>query len=248
MYKRWLGGVNNMYIQVEGPTTISPDHNLEITNENRSTANNDFTEIICIIDRSGSMESIRSDAIGGFNRFLKDQQMLPDNAQLTMVLFDDQYELIHNGIDIQKVQPLTNQTFVPRGMTALLDAIGRTINEVSARVSDQPLERHPEKVIVSILTDGQENASREFDLKTIKEMITKYTQNLHWDFIYLAANQDAFAESRQMGISAENTVMYSSDKNGIDTSYDMISNAVAMKRKYNDIKQWKSEQGLDWKS
>ena len=248
MYKRWLGGVNKMDIQVEDPTTISPDHNREIADENRSTANNDFTEIICIIDRSGSMESIRSDAIGGFNRFLKDQQMLPDKARLTMVLFDDQYELIHNGIDIQKVQPLTNQTFVPRGMTALLDAIGRTINEVSARFSEQPLERHPEKVIVSILTDGQENASREFDRKIIREIIIKYTQELHWDFIYLAANQDAFAESRQMGISAENTVMYSSDTNGIDTSYDMISNAVAMKRKYNDIKQWKAEQGLDWKS
>lgn len=131
----------------------------------------DVTEIICVIDRSGSMESIRSDAIGGFNRFLADQQEPEDPARLTMVLFDDQYDVAYNGMDIHNVPPLTTRTFVPRGMTALLDAIGKTLNTVSARLAEIPAEDRPEKIIVAILTDGHENASREFSLPVIRKSV-----------------------------------------------------------------------------
>ena len=199
----------------------------------------DVTEIICIIDRSGSMESIRSDAIGGFNRFLADQQAPKDPARLTMVLFDDQYDIIYNGTDIHTVKPLTTSTFVPRGTTALLDAVGKTLNMVSARLVEIPTEARPEKIIVAILTDGHENASKEFSLSVIREMITHYTNDLNWDFIYLAATQDAFSEAGQMGIPADNTVQCTADNAGICNSYSSISNAIEMKRKYNNIKSWK---------
>ena len=205
----------------------------------------DVTEIICIIDRSGSMESIRSDAIGGFNRFLADQQEPEDPARLTMVLFDDQYEVVHNGIDIRTVPLLTNNTFVPRGMTALLDAVGKTLNTVSARLAEIPADDRPEKIIVAILTDGHENASREFTLPVIREMISHYTTDLKWDFIYLAATQDAFGEAGKMGISADNTVQFAANKAGIQNSYQSISVAMEMKRKYNDIKAWKEPKNHD---
>jgi hypothetical protein len=205
----------------------------------------DVTEIICIIDRSGSMESIRSDAIGGFNRFLADQQEPEDPARLTMVLFDDQYDVAYNGAEIQTVPALTKTTFVPRGMTALLDAVGKTLNTVSARLAEIPADDRPEKVIVAILTDGHENASKEFSLPVIREMISHYSTDLKWDFIYLAASQDAFSEAGQMGISADNTVQFSASKAGIRGSYDSISKAMEMKRKYNDIKDWKERHDSD---
>jgi hypothetical protein len=199
------------------------------------------TEIICIIDRSGSMESIRSDAIGGFNRFLADEQAPDDPARLTMVLFDDRYEVVHDGTDIRRVKPLTNRTFVPRGTTALLDAVGRTLNTVSARLATIPVAERPEKVIVVILTDGLENASREFSLTTVREMITRYTHELKWDFIYLAANQDAFGESAKMGITAGNTMHFNASSDGCSRVYDNISSAIELKRKYNDIRAWKDQ-------
>ena len=205
----------------------------------------DVTEIICIIDRSGSMESIRSDAIGGFNRFLADQQEPEDPARLTMVLFDDQYDVIHNGADIHTVPPLTNRTFSPRGMTALLDAVGKTLNTVSARLAEIPAEDRPEKVIVAILTDGYENASREFSLPVIREMISHYTNDLKWDFIYLAATQDAFSKAGQMGISADYTMRFAASKAGIRGSYISMSNVIGLKRKFNDIKAWKGRHNSD---
>jgi hypothetical protein len=205
----------------------------------------DVTEIICIIDRSGSMESIRSDAIGGFNRFLADQKEPEDPARFTMVLFDDQYDVTYNGADIQTVPLLTNKTFIPRGSTALLDAVGKTLNTVSARLAEIPADDRPEKVIVAILTDGHENASREFSLPVVREMISHYSTDLKWDFIYLAASQDVFSEAGQMGISADNTIQFSADKAGIHESYNNISKAMAMKRKYNDIKNWKERHDSD---
>ena len=205
----------------------------------------DVTEIICVIDRSGSMESIRSDAIGGFNRFLADQQEPEDPARLTMVLFDDQYDITYNGADIHTVPLLTNKTFVPRGSTALLDAVGKTLNTVSARLAEIPADDRPEKVIVAILTDGHENASREFSLSVVREMISHYSTDLKWDFIYLAASQDAFSEAGQMGISADNTLQFSQDSAGIHDSFNNISKAMEMKRKYNDIKAWKERHDSD---
>ena len=158
------------------------------------------TEIICIIDRSGSMGGIADDAIGGFNTFLKTQKELPDSASLTLVLFNETVTIVHDGVDIKDVPDLDNKTYVPSGCTALFDAIGSTITKVEARHASSQ-DGRPGKVIVAILTDGAENSSREFVHKTIFDMIERQKKECRWEFMFLAANQDAFAVSSSMGIS-----------------------------------------------
>lgn len=158
------------------------------------------TEIICIVDRSGSMDSIRDDVIGGFNAFLTEQKKVPGDATLTLMLFDDQFLVVHNGIDIQQVTPLDETTYVPRGRTALYDAIGRTINETEARLGKLPDADRPGKALVLILTDGHENSSQEFDKGRIQKVIKDHEAK-GWEFIYLKAGLDTFEEARDIGIS-----------------------------------------------
>ena len=175
-----------------------------------------LTEIVCIIDRSGSMGSIRDDAIGSFNTFLKDQQSLSGEALMTIVLFDDQYEIMQNGTRIGYVPLLTTKTYVPRGSTALFDAIGRTINEVKTRISrTEDQKKIPDNVIVAILTDGEENASKEFNLSQIESMIKKQIKQDHWNFVYLSADPKAFEDAGKMGIAKNNVVRFESDSEGI---------------------------------
>ena len=175
-----------------------------------------LTEIVCIIDRSGSMGSIRDDAIGSFNTFLKDQQSLSGEALMTIVLFDDQYEIMHNGTRIGYVPPLTTKTYVPRGSTALFDAIGRTINEVKSRISKtEDQKKIPDNVIVAILTDGEENASTEFNLSQIESMIKNQIKKDQWNFVYLSADPKAFEDAGKMGIARNNVVRFEADSEGI---------------------------------
>jgi len=158
-----------------------------------------------------------------------------------MVLFDDLYEIVHNGVPVRDVPALTEKTFVPRGATALLDAVGKTMNAVVARLADIPADERPENVIVAILTDGQENASREYSLAMVRELIGRFTNELHWDFIFLAATADAFADARRMGISADNTMQFAADADGIHECCCCISEAVEKKRKTGKIGSWKKE-------
>ena len=180
------------------------------------------TEIIAIIDRSGSMGSIVDDAIGGFNAFLADQKTVPGEARMTLALFDDKFEYVYAGALIADAQPLTHATFVPRGMTALLDAIGRTMNEQGARIKTQAWA---EKVIVCILTDGGENSSREFKAARIKEMVTHAEAN-GWSFVFLAANQDAFSTGAGLGISGAHTANFAANSAGTQSAYASMSNTT----------------------
>jgi uncharacterized protein YegL len=186
-----------------------------------------FTEIVCIIDRSGSMYAIKDDAIGGFNTFLKTQKELPGEATLTLVQFDTEYEMVHENSPLQDVPELNDSTFSPRGMTALHDAIGRTIDTVGKRLKNMPDENRPAKVIVSILTDGEENSSREFNLSTIKEMIEHQRSKYSWEFIFLGANQDAFAEAGKIGINIHDTVNFAATGAGIRSAYTHTSGTIA---------------------
>jgi uncharacterized protein YegL len=190
---------------------------MKMTENNRITID-EPTEIACIIDMSGSMTPIRNDAIGGFNTFLQDQQKLPDKANMTTVLFDDQYILLNDGVDVQTIKPLTSKTYVPRGTTALYDAIGRTINAIDARVSG----KKDQKAIVAILTDGQENASREFNKVKIMDLI-KDREKSGWMFIYLSASASAFADASAIGISSTNTMSFSHDSRGTHKAYSSMS-------------------------
>lgn len=195
------------------------------------TPTNEKTQIICILDTSGSMSSIINDSIGGFNTFLKQQRELKDEATLTVALFDDTYNLLYDNIDIKKVEDITNKVWIPRGTTALYDAIGKTINTVRANHAKLGNER-PSKVLVCIVTDGQENASREYKLDDIKKLI-KNCEEDNWNFIYLAANQNAFDVGTSFGVSAGNTYTYTASGQGVAFMSTTLSNASVSYRSMN---------------
>jgi len=166
----------------------------------------DLTDITLVVDRSGSMQERREDAQGGVNAFIQQQVKEPGEATLTLVQFDAEYEVVHSGVPIEDVP---EYELVPRGMTALLDAVGRAINETGKRLSDLKKKARPGLVIFVINTDGLENSSREFSREQIREMIERQQEQYDWHFTYLGANQDAFAEARGMGIHADGVADFS---------------------------------------
>lgn len=185
-----------------------------------------LTEIACVIDKSGSMASLQSDAIGGFNHFLEDQKKLPGDAKLTLILFDHEITLVANGEKIQTIQPLDKSTYVPKGGTALLDAIGETIERIEGRFKETPETEKPQKVIIAILTDGEENSSSQYSQQQIFEEIKKKQEKEGWEFLFLGANQDAFSVAGKMSISAKNSATYETTSVGIKDAYNIISQKV----------------------
>ena len=163
-----------------------------------------LTELVFIIDRSGSMGGLESDTIGGFNAMLKEQQAVEGEAVVTTVLFDDQYELLHDRIDIKAIAPLTSKDYTVRGYTALLDAVGKTINKIRQVQRHTAEEYRAEKVMFVIITDGYENASREYSAKQVKERIEHQKQKYGWEFVFLGANIDAVETAQHYGIDAQN--------------------------------------------
>ena len=191
---------------------------------------NERTHIICILDSSGSMSSIMSDSIGGFNQFLKEQRELPDEATITVALFDSNrnYQLLYDNVDIKKAKDLTSKEWYPRGMTALYDAIGKTINTDKARLARLGVEA-PSKVLVCVVTDGHENDSIEYSVNDIKKLI-KDCEKQDWNFLYLAANQDAFAVGSGFGISYGNTYTYTASADGVANMSNTLNSASVMYR------------------
>jgi hypothetical protein len=143
-----------------------------------------YTHIAVVLDRSGSMQDVKTDTIGGFNSFLEDQKNLPGDATLTLIGFDDHYETWRDFVALKDVQALDDATFVPRGMTALLDAIGRTITETGAHLEQLPENDRPEKVVMAIMTDGLENHSLKFNAHQIGELITHQRDVYKWQFLF----------------------------------------------------------------
>ena len=186
----------------------------------------DFSVIACILDRSGSMGSVVDDSIGGFNTFLTEQKGEVGEAKMTMVLFNHEYNVVHDFVDIKKVKKLTTKTYVPAGTTALLDAVGRTVDSLGDRLREMKENERPENVIVVILTDGQENSSSDYSRRAIKEKIEHQQDKYNWSFVFLGANQDAFAEAGAMGIRAQFTTGFMSDSYGTIGAYSTSSNAV----------------------
>lgn len=181
------------------------------------------TEIIVITDRSGSMGSIANDVVGGFNRFLRDQQAQPGEARMTYTQFDSVYEVVYTARDIQSAEmPI----FSPRGSTALFDAIGRTLNEQGERIAK---EKWAELVVVCIITDGEENASREYTRQRIQEMV-KHAEANGWQFLFLAANQDAFTAARDFGSAAKYAGNFQANSAGVAMAYTATSATVSAMR------------------
>lgn len=189
-----------------------------------------YTKIICILDRSGSMSSIIDDAIGGINTFIAGQKDVEGDASITVHLFDDKYETFYKDVDIKEAKLFDNKTYVPRGMTSLYDAIGRTINDEIDWLGQTPIEQRPEKFLCIILTDGQENNSREFNRDKIKSMIEEMRKDYKWEFIFLAANQDATLSATGMGISGGNSFTFDYSGDGVKTAYSKAFSASARYR------------------
>lgn len=199
-----------------------------VTEEIISVPTNEKTHIICVLDRSGSMSNIINDSIGGFNEFLKQQKALPDKATITVVLFDDKYDLLYDNVDIKNAEELTNKVWCPRGTTALYDAIGKTINNEKANFARLGKEK-PAKVLVCVVTDGYENASKEYKREDIQKLI-KNCEKDDWNFLYLAANQDAFAVGAGFGISYGNTITYTASSAGVAGMSMVLNNATSSYR------------------
>ena len=163
-------------------------------------AANRSVELIMILDRSGSMADIVDDAIGGLNTFLDQQKQQSGKTTVSIVLFDDQFEKPYDGVDVQTIPAFDTKSYVPRGMTALLDAIGRTVSEASERINKLPDADKPGVVICVILTDGMENASKDWTKEKVLELTEKKTKDDHWDFLYLASGQDAIQTGSGIGV------------------------------------------------
>lgn len=189
----------------------------------------DFCEIVVVIDESGSMHSVKGDTIGGFNTFINTHKKLPGEANLTLVKFDTGYKILYNGVNIKDVKPLNESTYTPGGMTALLDAVGTTIDEVVKRREATPEDEKAEKVIFMIITDGEENSSREYtDKKKIKEKVEHLKTTEDWEFVFLGADQDAWAAGGGMGV--HNSVNFrQSDMRGTMNKMSYYSSNVRMK-------------------
>jgi Mg-chelatase subunit ChlD len=170
---------------------------------------NDLTDVTLVIDRSGSMEAIRSDAEGGVNKFITEQAKQPGECRITLVQFDTEYEFLQQGVNAAECPPYK---LVPRGGTALLDAVGRAINETGARLAAMPEAERPGLVVFVITTDGQENSSKEFTREQVKKMIAHQQDTYKWQFTFLAANAEAFAEASGMGIDAAQAAQFGKDK------------------------------------
>lgn len=190
----------------------------------------DLTELVFILDRSGSMGHLTNDTIGGYNSMVEKQRKEAGEARITTVLFDDEYEVLHDAVDIREVKPLTSEEYFARGCTALLDAVGKTVNAVGERLSTTREEERPSQVIVVITTDGYENASREFTYAKVRQMIEHQTRKYSWKFMFLGANIDAAKEAEHLGISRKCAAKYDYSRTGTKAVYDCVDNAISEMR------------------
>jgi hypothetical protein len=198
--------------------------------------NPNLTEIAYILDRSGSMQPMQEPAVAAFNAFVKAQLDVPGDARLSLIQFDDAYEVPIAAYRVQDVPQLTAATYNPRGMTALLDAIGRTVKDIDRRLSALPDMEKPGKVILAIFTDGMENASHEYTPKHISDLIRLYRDEKGWEFLFLAANQDAIASAGAMHINAHLSANVTFSAEAIRSTGKAMSRKVrAMRMKSSDM-------------
>lgn len=200
------------------------------------------TEMVFVLDRSGSMSGLAADTIGGFNELIEKQKKIEGDAYVTTVLFDHEYEVLHDHVALGEVAPLTDKEYFARGSTALLDAVGRTIDSVGARLAAAPEEERPEHVVFVITTDGRENSSREYTAKQVREMVEHQQQKYSWQFVFLGANMDAVSEARNLGISAKYAADFTPTGRGVNRMYaKALDNVMCCERMGASL-------SADWKS
>lgn len=193
-----------------------------------------LTELVFILDKSGSMDHLTDDTIGGFNSMIEQQKQEDGEAYVTTVLFSSFSQVLHDHVNIQDVQPITKKDYVPMGMTALLDAVGNTINSIGQRLSDTPEDERPEKVIFVITTDGMENSSHEYTRSQIKAAIEHQQDKYSWVFMFLGANIDAVSEGSSLGIKSGYSKTYTASGIGTQSVYKSASSVLSCARGYSN--------------
>ena len=206
-----------------------------------------LSEIVFILDRSGSMCGLEADTIGGFNSMIEKQKKADGEAIISTVLFDNVSEVIHDRADIRSIQPMTEDDYTVRGCTALLDAIGGAVHHIGNVHKYARAEDVPEHTLFVITTDGMENASRRYDSETVKKMIERQKEKYGWEFLFLGANIDAVETARSVGISKDRAVNYRSDREGTALNYEVISEAISAVRCSAPLKaDWKKRIDEDY--
>lgn len=201
-----------------------------------------LTELVFILDKSGSMAGLESDTIGGYNAMLRKQQAEPGECTVTTVLFDDECEILHDRINIQGIRLITEKDYYVGGCTALLDAMGKTIHKIGNAQRQTSEEHRADKVMVVITTDGLENASREYTHEKIKAMVERHKEKYGWEFIFLGANIDAVLTAATVGIKADRAANYNADGEGTRLNFETVSNVVSEFRTKRSISDnWKAE-------
>lgn len=194
-----------------------------------------LTELVFILDKSGSMSGLEADTIGGYNSMLKKQKSIEGECYITTVLFDNNYELLHDRIDIKAVSPITEKEYQVGGSTALLDAIGTTIHKISNAQKHTAEDYRAEKVMFVIITDGEENSSREYSAEKVKAQIEMQKTNYGWEFIFLGANIDAVRTAGRFGIGADRAIDYLADSEGTELNFQVMADAVATFRETGTV-------------
>jgi uncharacterized protein YegL len=193
-----------------------------------------YTHIVALLDRSGSMQVVQGDTIGGFNTFVEEQKKVPGEATLTLVQFSDKCETTFADVPLNHVAPLNVETYKPSGWTALNDALAKTVHDVGSKLSVKPEKERPSKVIVLVMTDGAENSSKEFvgqhGLKKLSSMVTHQKEKYNWEFVFIGANIDAFAAASHYGIGVGQTINYTSDSFGQQNAFKSLSKGLAATR------------------
>lgn len=207
-----------------------------------------MTEIVYILDRSGSMSGLEADTIGGFNSMIQKQKKTGEEAYVSTILFDDTSQVLHDRISIDKVETMTEEQYDVRGCTALLDAIGGAIHHIKKLHKHVREEDRPEKTIFVITTDGMENASRQYSYEKVQKMVKRQQEKYGWEFIFIGANMDAYAEASRFGIRKDRAVNYVHDQRGTATVYEGVSKAVSAVMKASSVEEadaYLSESGWD---
>lgn len=206
-----------------------------------------ITELVFILDRSGSMAGLESDTIGGYNALLEKQKKEVGEAVVTTVLFDDKYELLHDRINIKGIAPITEKEYFVCGSTALLDAVGKTINKIGNAQKYTSEDLRADKVMFVITTDGMENASHEYTYDKIKHMIERQKEKYGWEFIFLGANIDAISTAAKFGIDADRAANYCADGEGTRLNYQSVSCCISEMRANKPINaKWKDKIDADF--
>lgn len=196
-----------------------------------------LTELVFVLDRSGSMHGLENDTIGGFNSMIEKQKKEDGEAYVSAVLFDDMQEVLYDRVDIHKVEPMTESQYYVRGCTALLDALGCAIHHIGNVHKYAREEDVPEKTIFVITTDGMENASRSYSLEKVRHMVERQKEKYHWEFLFLGANIDAVKEAGRFGIHASRAANYVHDSVGTRLNFDVLSNAISNARASGSAKE-----------